>query len=72
MPESSVVKGYVRATPGMEIPCLNNMSMLLSFQNAHIFSRARQKGWTSGLLYQMRNSRKVVILWSPQTCWQCW
>ena len=46
MPDSRVVKRYVKVTPGIEIPCLN-MSIFLYFQNVHIFSRASQKGWTS-------------------------
>ena len=71
MPDSRVVKGYVKVTLGIEIPCLN-MSIVLSFQEAQIFSRASQKGWTSRLLYQMRNSRNVCLLLVDQTCWQYW
>ena len=71
MPDSRVVKRYIRVTPGMEMPCLN-MLMLLSFQKAHISSRALQKGWMSRLFYHMRISGKVFILLSAQTCWQYW
>ena len=60
MPGSRVVKRYVKVTTGIEIPCLN-MSMFLSFQKAHIFSRASQKGWTSRLLYQIRKSLNVCM-----------
>ena len=64
MPDSRVVKRYVKVTPGIEIPCLN-MSIFLSFQKAHIFSRASQKGWTSRLLYQMKGLKGLHIIVRP-------
>lgn len=71
MLDSKVVNRYAEVTPEMEMPC-RSISIFLSSQKAHIFSRASQNGFTSRLLYQTRKSRNVRILLLAQTCWQYW
>ena len=56
---------------GIEISCLNK-SMFLYSRTGTFFSRASQKGCTSRLLYHIRKSRNVFMLFSLQTHWQYW